>query len=231
MEAWHIVGEHLRSGKSIPPDGEWLVHEGELVLHKSGYHASKRLIDALKYADADAAICRVEVDGKIIEDLDILVAEKCKILWRVDGEPVLRAFARWCALQVADLWDAPELVIEYLATGAEKLRRLTRWLAVDSAWDVPLTNPFIEEPALLKNASKRLISILAATVTYWATDYMPSAYRNAQLAIQDSATCLMYRGIAKKHIEIAQNRQLELMVYEAHKGKNEWNFELNQDKQ
>lgn len=94
MKAWHFVNDTLRDGRPIPPDGEWLVHDGELVMCESGLHASKRLVDALKYAPGNM-ICRVEVDGEIVKDDDKLVAEKRKILWRVDGEQVLRAFARW----------------------------------------------------------------------------------------------------------------------------------------
>ena len=131
MKAWHFVSETLRDGRPIPPDGEWLVHDGELVMCESGLHASKRLVDALKYAPGNT-ICRVEVDGKIIKDDDKLVAEKRKILWRVDGEQALRAFARWCALEVIHLWDAPDVVIEYLTTGREDLRAAV-WSA---AWDV-----------------------------------------------------------------------------------------------
>lgn len=32
MLAYHFVAEKLRDGRKIPPDGEWLVHEGELEL-------------------------------------------------------------------------------------------------------------------------------------------------------------------------------------------------------
>lgn len=41
----------------------------------------------------------------------------------------LREFARWCALQVIDKWDAPVSVREYLETGNESLREDARSLA------------------------------------------------------------------------------------------------------
>ena len=134
MKAWHFVGESLRDGRPVPPDGEWLVHEGELIMCESGFHASERLIDALSYAPG-LTICRVEVDGEIFHDDDKLVAEKRKILWRVDGEQALRAFARWCALQVIHLWDAPEVVIEYLITGNKIVWDAARATAWAAAWD------------------------------------------------------------------------------------------------
>ena len=60
MKAWHFVGEMLRDGRPVPPDGEWLVHDGKLVMCESGYHASEQLLDALYYAPG-SIICRVEM--------------------------------------------------------------------------------------------------------------------------------------------------------------------------
>ena len=142
MKAWHFVDEKLRDGRPVPPDGTWLKHDGELVMCESGLHASKRLIDALKYAPGNT-ICRVKVGGDIVEDDDKLVASKRKIMWRIDGEQVLRAFARWCALQVVHLWDAPDVVIEYLTTGNEEIEdaaSCAAWYAArsaerDAVWD------------------------------------------------------------------------------------------------
>jgi hypothetical protein len=133
MKAWHFVGETLRDGRPVPPDGEWLKHDGKLVMCKSGLHASKRLIDALRYAPGET-ICRVKVDGEILHDDDKLVASKRKILWRIDREQVLRAFARWCALQVVHLWDAPDVVIEYLTTGNEEIGYTAWYAAWYAAW-------------------------------------------------------------------------------------------------
>jgi hypothetical protein len=119
--AWHFVGDTLRDGAAVPPDGEWLEHGGDLVMCESGLHASIKLIDALSYAPGNT-ICRVECAGEIHHQDEKLVCSKRKILWRVDGEELLSEFARWCALQVIDLWDAPDVVKVYLETGNEELR-------------------------------------------------------------------------------------------------------------
>jgi hypothetical protein len=50
MIAWHFCGDTLRDGRPIPPDGEKLIHDGELVMCVSGLHASKNILDALTYA-------------------------------------------------------------------------------------------------------------------------------------------------------------------------------------
>jgi hypothetical protein len=107
MKAWHFVSDTLRDGRPVPADGEVLVHEGPLKLCASGLHASKNILDALRYAPG-STICRVEVCGEIIHGDDKLVCTERTILWRVSGERILRKFARMCARDVLHLWDAPE---------------------------------------------------------------------------------------------------------------------------
>ena len=60
------------------------------------------------------------------------------------GERILRNFARWCALDVAHLWDMPKDVRQYLETGDESVRsaaetaawtaaRAAAWTAAEAA--------------------------------------------------------------------------------------------------
>jgi len=124
--AWHFVGETLRDGREIPADGAILTHVGPVIPCQRGLHASERLIDALQYAPGHT-LCRVECWGDIEHDADDkLAARNRRILWRIDAEQVLRAFARRCALDVIHLWDAPDVVREYLETGNEALRDAAR---------------------------------------------------------------------------------------------------------
>jgi len=129
IKAWHFVGEMLRDGRPVPPDGEWLVHEGEVKMCRSGLHASRGILDALEYAPG-STICRVVMDDVVEERDDKLVARKRKILWRVDGEKVLRKFTRICALDVIHLWEAPDAMVRFLKTGDAEL-----WDAAYTAWD------------------------------------------------------------------------------------------------
>ena len=136
MKAWHFVGETLLDGRAIPEDGEWLEHQGRLIMCESGLHASRKITDALKYAPG-STVCRVKIgENDYIEEGDKLVARRRKILWRVDGEAALRAFARWCALQVVHLWNAPEIVIKYLRSGDDSLKDASWHPAWDAAWHV-----------------------------------------------------------------------------------------------
>jgi len=125
IKAWHFCRrdkKRLRTSNGdllIPKDGEWLKHEGGVKMCYTGLHASKRLIDAFAYASA-TTICRVELRDIVEEGEDKLVARERRVLWSIDGEEVLRAFARRCALDVIDEWDAPEVVLQWLKTGDEQ---------------------------------------------------------------------------------------------------------------
>ncbi|SDQ43124.1 hypothetical protein SAMN05216569_1098 [Pseudoxanthomonas sp. CF125] len=124
--AYHFVADTLRDGTPIPANGEWLEHTGPLQLCSSGLHASTHPFDALQYAPGNT-LCLVELGGEIKTGDDKVVATRRKIIKRIDAEPLMREFARWSALQVIELWDAPDVVRQYLTTGDESLR--------DAAWD------------------------------------------------------------------------------------------------
>ena len=128
MKAYHFLADSgkLRDGRASPPDGVWLVHEGDIEMCQSGLHASRRPLDALHYAPG-SLLCRVEDRKDITEEKDKLVCRERRIIWRQDATDMLRAFARQCAADVAHLWDPPEVVLQYLRTGDETLRA--------AAWD------------------------------------------------------------------------------------------------
>ena len=127
MKAWHFLPAmgQLANGGGPVKLGEWLQYEGDLILCQQGYHASRRLIDALNYAPGPIA-CRVEVAGHIIKDDDKFVAQRRRVIVWCDATEVLRRFARPCALDVVHLWDAPDVVVQYLNTGDEPLRAAAR---------------------------------------------------------------------------------------------------------
>jgi hypothetical protein len=133
MKAYHFVGAELRDGRPVPPDGEWLVHAGPVELCASGLHASRHPFDALRYA-AGATLCLVDVEDVVEEDTDKLVCRRRMIVRRIDATELLWGFARWCALQVIHLWDAPDVVRRYLETGDESLRAAAWASAWAAAW-------------------------------------------------------------------------------------------------
>lgn len=138
ITAYHFVGATLRDGRPIPADGEWLVHDGPVVICESGLHASRRPWHALKYAPGNT-LCLVECEDVRDEQDDKLVCARRRIVKRIDAEPLLRAFARDEARRVLHLWNAPDVVRKYLETGDEAIRGAAwsaAWSAArDAAWD------------------------------------------------------------------------------------------------
>jgi len=131
IRAHHFVGSTLRDGRPVPTDGEWLVHDGPVRMCESGLHASRHPLDALTYAPG-VILCLVDCDDIKAEDGDKLVCRRRLIVARFDATDILRAFARQCALDVIHLWDAPQVVRDYL-TGDDSLRDAA-WAARAAAW-------------------------------------------------------------------------------------------------
>ena len=137
MRAYHFCGDTLRDGRPIPADGEWLVHEGPVTICETGLHASLHPFDALQYAPG-ALLCLVECEDVAGTHDDKFVCRRRMIVARFDATELMRAFARQYAIDVIHLWDAPDVVRQYLETGDESLRAAAwdaAWAAADAAWD------------------------------------------------------------------------------------------------
>jgi len=132
ITAWHFVGDRLRDGRPVPKDGIWLEHTGAIAICRSGLHASRDPFDALQYAPGPW-LCRVECDGDIVEQRDKLVCRRRRIVERRDATDGLRYFARMQALSVVHLWNAPDVVLDYLMTGDERIRAAASAAASDAA--------------------------------------------------------------------------------------------------
>lgn len=141
MRAWHFTdGWKLRDGQPLVVGKEY-VFDGEPMMCKCGYHASKHVFDALQYAPG-SVLSLVEVSEVTDRQDDKLVCKRRKVLAAIDVEDLLREFARKCALDVIHLWDAPEIVAHYLKTGDKSIRE-TAWdaaraAAMDTAWDAAI---------------------------------------------------------------------------------------------
>ena len=143
MKYWHFSGPVLRDGSPLPAVGESLPWIEDIHPCERGYHASARPLDAIRYAPGPW-VARVRLHGETIEHgspVDKLVAQsrECVTAY-VDASDVLREFSMWSALQVIDLWDAPDVVQRYLAGGGESIgaawvaRAAVRAAAEAAAW-------------------------------------------------------------------------------------------------
>ena len=90
--AWHFTeGATLRDGQPLEV-GKTYTYRGDVEICMSGYHASRRLIDALRYAPG-AQLSRVECWGDVQEQDDKLVARNRTVLWTLDATMILHEFA------------------------------------------------------------------------------------------------------------------------------------------
>jgi hypothetical protein len=168
MRAYHFTTDTLRDGRPIPAVGEWLEHKGEVIPCKSGLHASEHPFDALRYAPG-LLLHLVELDGDLKSHgnpVDKWVGRRRKIIATVNAEELLEQFARWCALQVAHLWDAPPVVREYLETGDKSLRKEAYKAAKETAHVAAAPTR-----VAAKNATEAEITArFAARAVYWASE-------------------------------------------------------------
>lgn len=229
IDAWHFVGITLRDGRHVPADGVTLCHDGPLVPCEQGLHGSERIIDALGYATADT-ICKVRLGGTVIRDLDMITATRRTILWCVDVETELRAFARWCALQVLPLWDAPDVMRLYLETGDETLRAdaFTEALeaegviwpasdASDAAWKAAKPAGWANRAAI--DASKPTgVATWPFAAAAWNAQHAAQAARNAAAGRAGTwgARNAGWSALDAQSVQSAQNAKLTEMVLAAH---------------
>ena len=127
--AWHFcrgTGDQmkLRDGRAAVV-GEWLTHDGPVVICQSGLHASWRAFDALSFCSyGGGSVCLVEIGDIVSEGIDKLVCRRRRIIFAVPFDDLLRAFARQAALSVLHLWrgEVPAVVRKYLETGNKEIR-------------------------------------------------------------------------------------------------------------
>ena len=170
---YHFTGKTLRDGRPIPPIGEWLVHDGPVLMCGSGLHASKTAAQALKYAPGEL-LHRVNLSGDLKHDTDKSIGRKRKIIASIDATELLREFSRRVALDVVHLWDAPPVVVEYLKTGNESLRNAEGAAARAAAGNA-------------RNAAGNAARAAAGNARAAARDAAWNAARNAGNAAGDAA--------------------------------------------
>lgn len=105
--AWHFTnGMHLRDGTPLEV-GKTYRHKGDVVMCKSGYHASEQILDALGYAPGKQ-VSRVELWGDVKVGNDKIVARNRRVLWTLDATLILHEFACRVAETVLAKDDKPD---------------------------------------------------------------------------------------------------------------------------
>jgi hypothetical protein len=86
-----------------------------------------------------------------------------------DATGTLRAFARACALDVIDNWNAPAVVREYLETGNEDLR-IVAWSAASAAESAARSVARSAEAAMSAESAARSAAWSARSVAWLAAE-------------------------------------------------------------
>jgi len=196
---WHFINQDRKLGygdNRIVEPGKIYTVDCKPVLCEAGLHGSYNALDALHYAPGQI-ICRVELSGKIVHGDDKSAATERKVIWMADSTDVLHIFARKCALDVIHLWDAPDVVIEYLKTGNEKIRAAASATASATAW---ATASDAASATASATASDAASAAAWATASAAASD---AAWATARDAASDAA-----RAAAKN----LQNKRLTKML-------------------
>jgi hypothetical protein len=110
LKGWHFLTDDRRlqfGDREEVKVGEWLRVEGELKMCSWGLHASKRAIDALRYAPGSVA-CRVELRSDLQHDDDKSVGRERRVMWMLDATNIQHECACRYAEGALALIDKPD---------------------------------------------------------------------------------------------------------------------------
>ncbi len=179
IRAYHFVGTKLRDGSPVPADGEWLQFDGKISICNRGFHASRHVSDACKHAPG-SILCLVDLDGEIQEQQDKICASRRRIVARFDAMELLHKDARESASSVLHLWNAPDVVVNFLKTGNKELLLKAR---------IASSATYAAAPASAEYASRAAYAAASATS---AATYAYSAYAVAQAAAAAQSAAATY---------------------------------------
>ncbi len=206
MLAWHFLPEDKRLGYCdgrLVEVGATLECKGKPALCSNGMHGSAMLIDALRYASGPI-VCRVKIEGDVIEGDDKLCGRRRTVLWMLDATQILHEFACRCAE------DALALVAQPDARSVAAIEAKRKWVkgkitdeeldaASDAARDAADAAYSAARDAALAAADGAYSAARDAALA--AADGAYSAARDAALAAADgaawAAACAAARNAAR----------------------------------
>ena len=220
IDAWHFVNQArtLNYGEPLAVEAGYIYSIGasETVdLCSVGMHASRRAIDALKYAPGPI-ICRVRVWGDVAESADKIAGRHREVLWMADATTVLHRFACWCVRNTPTgngktTWG---LLTDPRSRAAIETKE--RWLD-GTATDAELAAARAAASAAARDAARDAASAAAwdaaraaASAAAWAA--ASAAARDAASAAAWAAARDAASAAAWAAARDVQNAQLELML-------------------
>ena len=224
MLAWHFLSEDKRLGNGdgrLVEVGVPLECKGDPVLCDNGMHGSVRLIDALRYASGPI-VCRVEIEGDVIEGDDKLCGRRRTVLWMLDATQILHEFACQCTEDALALVEQPD------ARSVEVIAAKRKWLKgeiTDKELDAVWTASWAAAQDAAWGARAAADAALAAARA--ASESAVAAARSAALEAAEAAVAValaaeryaaraVVRAVAWDAARGKQNERLTSMVMEAH---------------
>jgi len=226
---WHIAENTCTLGhgdERLIVVGETLTVAGPIFMCQRGLHACERLLDALAYANG-TVICEVILgaDAYTEADKSVSTSRTCIAMTTPEvGERILRNFARWCALDVAHLWDMPENVRQYLETGDESVRAAAETAAWSAADAVSRSAAWTAADAVSRAASRSAAWTASRSAAWTAGDAAAdvaswtaakSASRSAARSAADAAADAASRSAADAAAEAASRSAAEAAAWTA----------------
>lgn len=181
----------------------------------TGLHASRRIIDALDLAE-EPIVCYVEIGGHIIDGPSVTVSEgpkqtvctQMRILWVADASECLRRYSRRCALDVIDMWDAPDIAKRYLCAGDESILGQAREAVIEDMGKEEVTAARLA--GLLAPADGMRIMAREAAFRAMTMDYTPIEMVHKTLSSVRQA--VYYSKQRAEKISERHNRRLASMI-------------------
>ena len=216
MLAWHLLSEDKRLGYDdgrLVEVGATLECKGDPELCSNGMHGSVRLIDAVYYASGPI-VCRVEIEGDVIEGEDKLCGRRRTVLWMLDATRLLHEFACACAEDALALVEQPD------ERSVEAIEAKRKWLNGE------VTDEELASARAASWAASRSASYAVAYSASWAASWaaVRSASRAAAWAARDAAMAAARAAARDAAWDAAwakQNERLTAMVMEAHEKESE----------
>ncbi len=204
MKAWHFLkdsgqAQHGRLG--IIKVGKTYKVKGTPIPCERGLHASKRIIDALQYAEG-SLLCRVEMGGEIAEETDKVCAQERTVIWMMDISTILHNFA--CneaerallaqptrdprsmeAIRVKRLWIKGRATEDQLSAA--------HWAADSAARSIAHSSAHSSAYSSAYSAAYWAACSAADSAAYWAARSAAYSAQNARL------TAMVMRARRKNH--------------------------------
>ena len=216
---WHFLyeGHKLRNGTTAPKDGEWLEVKNPAICVQ-GLHGSLTPYDALKYAPGPI-LCLCEFSEPVDQHEDKFVSERRRIIARMDATEMLRYYARIQALSVVHMWDAPDIILDYLMTGDERIRASAMASARGSTMDAAKASAMdaAMDAAMASARGSAMDAAVASAMDAVVASVVASASASARASAMD-AVVASARGSAMDAAMDAAKADFNSLVFECFEG-------------